>query len=93
MFSEDIPAFLSDFGESVVYTDSSSSKQFTAIIDHNVELIGYEGEVAATVTTLTFESDSDITIGGTITTNTESYIVDAIISDDKVIKTVSVVKQ
>lgn len=93
MFSEDIQAFLNDFGESVVYSDTTGTKQFTGILDHNIELIGFEGEVSTIKTAVTFESDNDIIIGGTISTNTKTYIIDAIVSDDKSIKTVSLVEQ
>lgn len=93
MFKEDTDAFLSDFGEPVFYSDAGSSKQFTAIVDHNVELVGFEGAVSALTSTLTFHSDDDIIIGGTITTNNKSYIIDSVITDDETIKTVSMVKQ
>ncbi|MCP3851943.1 MAG: hypothetical protein GY694_17160, partial [Gammaproteobacteria bacterium] len=93
MFKEDLNAFFNDFAELVIYSNNSYSTQLKAIIDHNVNLIGFEGEIAGTATTFTTESNSDIVIGGIFNLNTDSYEIDSIINDDKTLMTVSVVKQ
>lgn len=93
MFKEDINAFFNDFAESVIYLNDSYSKQVKAIIDHNVNLIGFEGEIAGTATTFTTKSDNEIIIGGTFNHISDTYQIDSIISNDKSLMVVSVVKQ
>lgn len=93
MFKEDLNVFLNDFADEVIYSNNSYSKKIKAIIDHDVNLIGFEGEIAGTATTFTIESDSDIIIGGIFYYISDTYEIDSIINNDKTLMTVSVVKQ
>lgn len=94
MFREDVNIFLMEFADNYIYSDGTYSKEIRAIIDYDVQLFGYEGQVIGQTTTFTFESDNDVVIGGTITINDgTSYLIDSVVSDDKVIKTVSAVEQ
>lgn len=93
MFKEDLNVFLNDFADEVIYSNNSYSKKIKAIIDHDVNLIGFEGEIAGTATTFTIESDSDIIIGGIFNYISDTYEIDSIINNDKTLMTVSVVKQ
>ena len=93
MFNEDLSVYFNDFADTVIYSVNAYSVQLKAIIDHDVNLIGFEGEIAGTATTFTIETDSQIIIGGTFNYISDTYIIDSIISDDKSLMIVSVVKQ
>ncbi|MFW2374090.1 MAG: hypothetical protein ACN4GM_13280 [Gammaproteobacteria bacterium] len=93
MFNEDPVVFLNDFGTVFYYRNGSVAKNISAIIDHDVEFVGENGELAGRSITLTMESDESVVIGGTFKANSIDYAVDFIVSDDGVIKVVSVVKQ
>ena len=92
MFNEDLSEFFNDFSETVVYSNNGYSKQIKAIIDHDVNLIGYEGEIAGKTITFTIKSDDSIVVDGVFNYISDNYQIDSIISDDKKIMVVSVVK-
>ena len=94
MFTEDVNIFLMDFASDYIYSDGTYSKEVKSIIDYDVQLYGFEGQVMGQATTFTMESDPDVVIGGTITINDgTSYIIDSVVSDDGLIKVVTAVEQ
>ena len=93
MFKEDTSVFFSDFADVVTYSTENCTTQIKAIVDFDVNLIGFEGEVAANTTTFTTDSYETIAIGGTFNYQGDNYVIDGIVSDDKTIKVVSAVKE
>jgi hypothetical protein len=93
MFNEDLDVFFNDFSEEVIYSGNDYSIQLNAIIDHNVELIGYEGQVSETVTTFTTKYNENVIIGGVFYFKSDTYEIDSILSNDESVMTVSVVKR
>ncbi len=93
MFKEYLKCFFNDFSEIVIYSNGSCNTQLKAIIDHNVNMIGFEGEIAGIATTFTTESNADIVIGGIFHLNDDSYEIDSIISNDKSLMITSAVKK
>ena len=92
MFNEDLSEFFNDFSETVVYSNNGFNTEINAIVDHDVNLYGYEGEIIGK--TSTFITDHvDLEIGGVITYLSNSYTIDSIISNDGKLINVSTVKQ